>query len=138
MELTVASYPHSASVITALVALTDDEKRDRFFPLKDWAGRHVIDHLRYRKIQIWTPGTYSSGIDLSPKGMNWLRKNWPDDYERMLAVFPTALAQADRWDRLKSRKIGSRYWVCNVRGLESFGSGRRPLHCHGCGACSVK
>ena len=54
-----------------------------------------------------TDGKRSSGISLTPESMEWLRAEWPDDYKRILKVFPYAKAQADRAAILRAARAAS-------------------------------
>ncbi len=79
--------------------------RSVFAPLKEWNNRHTVEYLTKKRIlPPITPEYASHGIDASPRCMHWLREYWPDDYERMLKAFPTAVAQADRWEAIQARK----------------------------------
>ena len=70
-----------------------------FCPLKDWADHHVTAFLQRKRIgRPLDPAFRSHGIGPSPECMHWLRKYWPEDYKRMLEMFPLAVAQADRWE----------------------------------------
>lgn len=94
--------------------------RDRyiFCPLKDWADRHVKAFLKYRKVTLPTDLQYrTSGIDLSPKCLHWLRQYWPRDYKKLIRNFPMATAQADRYEHF----LQTRLTAVNIeRGLGKF------------------
>lgn len=68
-------------------------------PLKDWNNSAVQAYLSRNQIKI--PASVdgrsrSSGIGLTPACLSWIREVWPEDYKRILEVFPLAEAQADR------------------------------------------
>lgn len=77
-------------------------KRGLWAPIRDWKTKELIAHLRRRKIVV--PGMSAdkrlrpSGIGPSARSLDYLRRCWPNDYERMLAVFPWAQDQANRLD----------------------------------------
>jgi 3'-phosphoadenosine 5'-phosphosulfate sulfotransferase (PAPS reductase)/FAD synthetase len=76
-----------------------------FAPLKDWSDNDVRAYLdRNRLPQPITDGTKrNSGIGLGPFSLEWLRAEWPDDYQRILKVFPYACAHADRAPRIRAQ-----------------------------------
>ncbi len=75
------------------------EKRRVFAPLKDWKTADVFNYLQRNHIVI-PPDMKASGrqngLDLKPSSLLFMREHWPDDYKRILKVFPNAAAQADR------------------------------------------
>lgn len=75
------------------------EKWHRFAPVYDWTTAEVLAYLSARRIADAKQDKKAgkcSGLSLLPQPMAWLRENWPDDYKRVLEVFPLAAAQADR------------------------------------------
>lgn len=72
--------------------------RKIFTPIKTWNNTDVRSYLSRRRIDIPVQinAKRSSGMDLSPQCMEWMRREWPDDYRRVLKIFPHAEAQADR------------------------------------------
>lgn len=74
------------------------QKRLVFAPLKDCSGEQVrvyCDTNRLPVLHEWS-SKRSSGIDLSPQCMRWMREKYAEDYGRVLRVFPLAASQADR------------------------------------------
>lgn len=73
-------------------------QRGGFAPIADWTTRDVRAYIRRHRIAIPSDVLASRqfGITLAPVEMEWLRRNFPADYERVLEVFPYARAQADR------------------------------------------
>lgn len=62
-----------------------------FHPLIDWKHHDVDFYIKINNIK--TPdqyNTHSAGIDLSSKNILWLYKNYPDDYQKLISVFPYA------------------------------------------------
>ncbi len=74
-----------------------DEKRARLYPLWNWSARDVYSYLRWRRIA--PPPAFGkgargvSGINLAPATLRWVREFYPDDYEKIVEVFPWAGAQ---------------------------------------------
>lgn len=83
--------------------------RGVYTPIDDWSHKDVREYLAEHNIVIPSidKSGGQSGISTAPHSMAWMRENWPDDYQRMLKVFPYAVAQADRVpmiDRMKEEK----------------------------------
>lgn len=96
------------------------EQLKRFTPILDWSDREVKAYLSRRNIML--PGMSDrkvNGIALIPSVLAQLREMWPEDYRRILRVFPEAAAQADRVDLVKSQRQTARA----VRAAESAMSG---------------
>lgn len=75
-----------------------NRQRGGFAPIADWTTRDVRAYIRRQRIAIPSEVLASRqfGITLAPVEMDWLRRNFPKDYERVLEVFPYARAQAAR------------------------------------------
>lgn len=84
------------------------EKSRRCAPIQSWQTRDVLAYLSRRHIEIVgsmaSAGRRSSGIDLSPTCLEWLRQNWPSDYKKIIGVFPLAEAQAARAGEIRERR----------------------------------
>lgn len=79
-------------------------KRKIFAPLKVWNNTMVDEYLQKKKLGLLLEDSHRTmGIDMSPRCMHWLREHWPADYQRMIRVFPLAVAQADRWPEIEER-----------------------------------
>jgi phosphoadenosine phosphosulfate reductase len=78
----------------------------RCAPIAEFTERDVYAYLQRAKLPIPDMGVMarSHGIDLSPLSMHWMRQTWPDDYKRILKVFPHAAGQADRYDYFKEQR----------------------------------
>ena len=90
------------------------EKGRRFFPLFDWTNRDVVAYLEARKIR--RPiriGAYNdeggSGFDLRPSTLLYLREHHPDDFAKMLEVFP--------WAEIPLMRLQFHNVVADPRGL---------------------
>lgn len=92
------------------------EKRSVCYPLWDWSPRDVLSYLRSKGLPI--PPTMGSRIDrtsgIAPHSVEcllWLKKNYPDDLERLLAVFPRAM------DLLTRDEVRAKWGVTKETGL---------------------
>lgn len=67
-------------------------------PLAQWNKRDVLAYLHAQQIPVpSSTGSNATGIDLKRESVLWLHDNHPDDYRRMLEVFP--FAEAIVWRR---------------------------------------
>lgn len=77
------------------------QRRLVFAPLVDTSNSQVVEYCRVNHIYMpdnWA-GKRTTGIDLSPGCLRWMKMRWPMDYQRVLRVFPFASSQADRADQ---------------------------------------
>lgn len=83
----------------------------RLFPIYDWLDADVYAYLRARNIVLPSNGGYSrargSGFSLDGRGLHWLREQHPDDFKRVLKVFPYAEAEVMRFMRSVAREKGA-------------------------------
>ena len=101
------------------------EKLKRFSPIMAWKDRDVMAYLTRRRIEI--PGMSNrkvNGIALLPDVLAQIRDMWPDDYRRILGVFPYAAAQADRAELVKGQRQKYR---AALRALEAAGLEAGPV-----------
>ena len=81
------------------------EKLKRFSPLMDWTDREVLAYLSRRRILIPEMSSRRvNGVDLRPNTLAQFREEWPDDYRRILKVFPYAEAQSHRTETVERLK----------------------------------
>lgn len=67
-------------------------------PVVGWQKIHVVSYLKLRKIPLPDgEGTKSSGVGLAIPPILWLHDNYPEDFKRLLEVFP--YAEAAVWRR---------------------------------------
>lgn len=75
----------------------------RLFPVYDWLDSDVHGYLRARNIPLPSNGGFSrqrgSGFSLEGRGLSWLKQQYPEDYRRVLKVFPYAEAEVIRYER---------------------------------------
>lgn len=84
-------------------------KRGGFTPIGEWSTKDVLAYVRRERLALHRIGTtISTGVGLDPETMHHFREHWPDDYRRILRVFPYARAQADRWPRIREDKAKQR------------------------------
>ena len=66
-------------------------KIGRFYPLAEWTIKDVYAYMRQRRLRM-TPeyesygGSYNGS--LVPHSLHWLKRHYPNDYEKMRAWFP--------------------------------------------------
>lgn len=67
-----------------------EKKFKRFFPIADWTHKDVLHYMKCEKLPLSVE--YSYGFrDINffeGKGLIWLYRNYPDDYERVKQVYP--------------------------------------------------
>jgi len=77
-----------------------DKKARRAYPLWQWRPKHIYAYLRVRRIPV--PPRLSlastSGVNLRPATLRVLRDKYPEDFARVLKVFPYAETQLVRDD----------------------------------------
>lgn len=80
-------------------------EQDHLFPVHDWSEGDVLAYLSARKIPVprGLGRKNMSGVDLRADTLAYLRDNYPDDYTKILAVFPYAGAQLARQEFLARR-----------------------------------
>lgn len=72
-----------------------EEPQYRMFPIYDWHTTEVVSYLRAKRIplppRIGSSGqSGTSGFELRAPCLRFLRDNYPDDYQKVLEVFPHA------------------------------------------------
>ena len=85
-----------------------NEAKGQFTVIGDWSNTDVKNYLAARRLPIpGISGQRTTGINLLPENMLFLRTNWPNDYRRVLRAFPGAAAQADRALRIREKKAAA-------------------------------
>lgn len=79
----------------------------RAFPVRSWTQNDVWSYVNQRKIPLpvrFAIGTSGrmSGFTLQPEALIQLRKRFPEDYRRVIEMFPDAEAAVFRHERLAS------------------------------------
>lgn len=68
-------------------------KGTNIYPIQTWHKHDVIGYLKAKEIPLpASSGLATTGIDLSTQELLWLHDHYPDDYERVINVFPYAEA----------------------------------------------
>lgn len=77
-----------------------DRKRGRFYPVAYWTKRNVLDYISKKRLKL--------GIDskelgfsfksLDGKELSLIKKRFPDDYRRILNLYPFAEAAVRRYE----------------------------------------
>jgi len=86
-----------------------DAKNHRVYPLTFWSGKQVFRYLRERNIPLSPEYRFLKrsfgcfwGENLSP-----IRDRYPNDYKKIIRVFPEAEAELVRWESNNERDQGS-------------------------------
>jgi 3'-phosphoadenosine 5'-phosphosulfate sulfotransferase (PAPS reductase)/FAD synthetase len=60
------------------------------YPIVTWRSAHVWSYLASRKLTapLTSKDRTAFEVDLTPQGVLWFHDNWPEDFERMRALFP--------------------------------------------------
>lgn len=71
---------------------------DVVYPIVEWSKFDVMSYLRAQAIPIPdNDGRNATGVDLSGNSLVWLAENHPEDYAKLIEVFPYAEAAVWRW-----------------------------------------
>jgi phosphoadenosine phosphosulfate reductase len=68
-----------------------DERNGKLYPIGDWSTRQVFSYIKLRKLAL--PIEYSMGMPRdfyipNGRGMQFLKNNFPEDYAKVIEVFP--------------------------------------------------
>lgn len=79
---------------------TIDEKRGRVYPLAHWTVAHVRSYIRAHRLRVSEEARIFgySFRDLKPKTLFLVRKHYPEDFERILAMYPEAEIAVKWWE----------------------------------------
>lgn len=77
-----------------------DVQRGRFYPISAWNKKEVLDYIKYHKLYL---GQDSRKMGFSFKSLEgrelyMVRENFPDDYEKILHLYPFAEASVKRYE----------------------------------------
>lgn len=77
-----------------------DVQRGRFYPISAWNKKEVLDYIKYHKLYL---GQDSRKLGFSFKTLEgrelfMIRENFPDDYEKILHLYPFAEASVKRYE----------------------------------------
>lgn len=90
-----------------------DEKRGRFYPLAQWNKKEVLAYIKRNKLKIGDDSKVigSSFNGLHGKYMLEIKKHFPEDYARLLKLYPFAEAGVRREEERLAR--GDKYYSKN-------------------------
>jgi len=75
-----------------------EEKTKRLYPVADWSNKDVLNYCKREKLPL--PIEYSYGkrnIDyLHGEALLWIKQNFPNDYKKILKVYPFLEAEVIR------------------------------------------
>lgn len=79
---------------------TINEKRGRIFPIAHWRKAHVKAYIKQHDLRVSAEAAVLgySFRDLSPRTVWLVRKHYPEDYQRIIAMYPQAEAAAAWWE----------------------------------------
>jgi 3'-phosphoadenosine 5'-phosphosulfate sulfotransferase (PAPS reductase)/FAD synthetase len=91
-----AESPHRRGMLNSFQGFNDRQKR--VYPVWRWRVGDVYAYVRARRIPLPpTFGTYrAGGVSLNPEALTFIKKHFPDDYGKILEVFPFAEVQLKR------------------------------------------
>ena len=77
------------------------ENNGLVYPLSDWTQRDILSYMRQHNLP--EPIRYSlkasSGVGFNEDCLLWMRKNYPQDLEKIYKVFPMAERVLFEYDR---------------------------------------
>lgn len=76
-----------------------DERNGKLYPIAEWTTKQVMSYIKLNKLML--PVEYSIGWDHdfyipNATGMLMLKNNFPEDYNKVIAVFPQLESMAKR------------------------------------------
>mgnify|MGYP002648370004 CR=1 FL=1 len=78
-----------------------DYKRGRFYPLAYWKKQEVIEYIKYKKLYL-SPEQKKIGFSfrsLAGSELSVIKSLYPDDYKKILKVYPFAGAGVERFEK---------------------------------------
>lgn len=75
-----------------------DENRGRFYPLAQWNKKEVLEYIKHHRLKLGEESRYlgSSFYGLHGKCLIQIKKHFPEDYEKLLHLYPFAEAGVKR------------------------------------------
>lgn len=75
-----------------------DFKRGRFYPVAYWRKRDVMEYMRVKRLYLGAESRKCgfSARDISGPTLLMVKRNWPDDYERIRRIYPLCEAAVRR------------------------------------------
>nr|DAV56290.1 MAG TPA: phosphoadenosine-phosphosulfate reductase [Caudoviricetes sp.] len=82
-----------------------DEKRGRFYPISGWKKGEVVKYIKHRKLKL--PVEYEklgfSFRSIDGPNLAFIKQQFPDDYEKVLRLYPYAEAAVRRFEEYGGR-----------------------------------
>lgn len=78
---------------------TIDTKRGRFYPVANWNKQEILQYIKFKKLYL-SPEQREIGFSfrsLAGKELQIIYERYPDDYEKILKMFPFAGAARERY-----------------------------------------
>lgn len=93
-----AMIKHSGSI---------DVRRGRFYPISGWNKKEVMEYIKFHKLKM---GEDSKKLGFSFKSFEgrelyMIKANYPEDYEKILHIFPFAEASTRRFELYGKEQI---------------------------------
>ena len=78
-----------------------DKKRGRFYPVAYWSKRDVMEYIKFHKLKMGDDSKEFgfSFAALDGRQLTFIKNNYPDDYEKILKIYPFAEAAVKRLAR---------------------------------------
>lgn len=86
-----AMIKHSSSI---------DIQRGRFYPVAYWKKREVLDYIKFKRLRLGEDSRHQgfSFKSLEGRELYMLKQFYPDDYEKVLRLYPFAEASRKRYE----------------------------------------
>lgn len=80
-----------------------DEKRGRLYPISAWKKQEVIDYIKFHNLYLGQDSKLMgfSFKTLEGRELSMVKKHFPDDYEKILHLYPMAEAGVKRYEEWK-------------------------------------
>lgn len=78
-----------------------DKKRGRFYPIAYWKKKEILEYIKYRKLYL-SPEQKQIGFSfrsLSGNELAVIKERYPNDYKKILEIFPFAEAGVVRFEK---------------------------------------
>ena len=85
-------------------------REKRFFPIASWKKRDVYGYLHAKKLPvppILGGGTVNGGVSLYGETLAWIEERHPDDFRKILEVFPYARAGVLKYRRDEALRVAT-------------------------------
>lgn len=85
-----------------------DEDRGRFYPVAMWKKQEILDYIKFHNLyrDEWSRKTGHSYTNLSGKELINMKDHFPDDYKKILHLYPFAEAGVKRFEEYEAKNEG--------------------------------